>query len=398
MTALYAAPPCLWAAVDLQLRPVVSPVEAGTTIEIGLYAVSDDDTDQDYSVVDVILQWDARSLELIGAVDNGSLGSRFISGFPPDDLLGGLNVTHRDGDALYQTALFVLSSATPSGVLITTFRFIARAAADSTVISIVDTLGGFSSSRVIRPVAELVTGQLGTATVSVTADVRLSVMDLVVPAGRVADILVSGSIQDQEAFGIQVILELEPRPDVVGALSFTLAPPVDITQLEDPWSFLGIFTPFDTDLAGENPNLNGSLLDNGSTFKEFTTFEGEVASYPIISDMGTRGTWDVRMCVDACNTIGDKSHWVSLDGLITSLRFGVVRVVALGDGDGDGSVVVKDFSDLQICYTGDVGPLAVPAYPLTGEPPCRVYDFDGDGDIGTDDLAAFTAEMSNPAP
>ena len=51
--------------VNLELRPVEPPVRVGDVVEIGLYAVSDDQTDQIVRGMQVILQWDPVHLGLV---------------------------------------------------------------------------------------------------------------------------------------------------------------------------------------------------------------------------------------------------------------------------------------------------------------------------------------------
>ncbi len=113
------------AAVDLELRPGPQPVPVGSVVDIGLFAVSDDGTDQALSGLDVLLTWDPMQLELSEAVNDGPHVWGFVFGFPPDSLLDGLNDSLLDGDALFQAASFSATAATAEGLLVATLRFIA---------------------------------------------------------------------------------------------------------------------------------------------------------------------------------------------------------------------------------------------------------------------------------
>ena len=90
--------------------------------------------------------------------------------------------------------------------------------------------------------------------------------------------------------------------------------------------------------------------------------------------------------------------WSSWENVLTTMRHGVLKVVEGGDGDGNSLIDVRDFSELQACFTGPVGPTDPPAYSLAPTPPCGVYDFDGDGDIDEDDYASFEAVLMGPSP
>ncbi len=53
---------------------------------------------------------------------------------------------------------------------------------------------------------------------------------------------------------------------------------------------------------------------------------------------------------------------------------------ASGDTEGNGSVDLDDFADLEACLLGPNGGLG------TG---CECFDFDNDNDVDLDDFAAF---------
>jgi len=158
--------------IDLEWRPDVQTVTEGETVNIGLYAVSDDETDQCIAAMDVILAWDPDYLELEGVDDNGPY-EWLVSGFPDDSGLDGLNDTWLDGDALY-TAWAQLGDpayATPEGLLVTTFQFeaLAKTPVCGTELTIPEEYGQYTKTRIFD--CEIpnydVHGTLGSAVVKI---------------------------------------------------------------------------------------------------------------------------------------------------------------------------------------------------------------------------------------
>jgi hypothetical protein len=162
------------ANIDLEWRPETQTVLVGSTVSIGLYAVSDDpDSSQSIAAMDVILNWDPDFLMLVGNVDNGPYDWSF-SGFQDDSGLDGLNDTWLDGDALY-TAHAQLGGdpawATPEGLLVTTFQFTALAETSATILSIPESAGQYTETAVYDgfiPGLD-VHGELGTAMVTIVS-------------------------------------------------------------------------------------------------------------------------------------------------------------------------------------------------------------------------------------
>jgi hypothetical protein len=279
-----------------------------------------------------------------------------------------------------------------------TLEFDALATTDATEIAIPASLGPRSPTRVFGTggANEDVTGTLGAIEMGVASEARLSVADLTIPAGRVDALVVSGEIAGEETAGVTIVLELVPRPGAVGSLEFTPAPPTDITQAEDPWPGMGLFVAYDTDENNEgSPLLNGSTKDNGTSIPSSLTFSGPLVRFPVRSAEEARGVWDVKPFY--FNEAVPEYFWSSWEGVHTGLLHGTVTVVALGDGDGDEAIGVRDFSDLQVCFTGAVGPVDPPAY-AAAPAPCGVYDFDDDGDVDGEDYLAFNAALSGPVP
>ncbi|MCH7592334.1 MAG: hypothetical protein IH989_06110 [Planctomycetes bacterium] len=183
--ALSALPAMTHADINLELRVSSSTVSVGDTVEVGLYAVSDAETDQTFSAVDVILHWDPSVLRLDGKIDNGFGWSS--STFPCDGCLGKLNfdcccqqtvcdpaysgLPANDGVALYQAWQFSgpFPEATLGGTLITSIVFAAIGRAAATEIRILDAAGNTSTTRVLNGPAENLTGALGSLLLESTA-------------------------------------------------------------------------------------------------------------------------------------------------------------------------------------------------------------------------------------
>lgn len=167
---LLAVAPEAQALIDLEWRPACQTVDPGQPVEIGLYAVSDDLTDQSMAAMDVIINWDNEVMQLTGVNNTGPYVWAF-SGFPDDSGLDGLNNTWDNGVALYSAfaQLGVPAYATPDGLLVTTFQFSTTAQPGFNWLRILTAVGQYSSSRVFDgtvPGLE-VQGGLGRATVGV---------------------------------------------------------------------------------------------------------------------------------------------------------------------------------------------------------------------------------------
>ncbi|MCZ6652838.1 MAG: hypothetical protein O7D91_07410, partial [Planctomycetota bacterium] len=131
------------ADINLEFRPPSQSVLIGDTVNIGLYAVSDDETDQLLAAAQVIISWDPSFLQLLGIDGTGAV-PLLSSGFPSNDPFN-LNevVPPQDGDGLH-VALAPLGNpvpTTPEGVLLTTFQFLALADTPQTPVDIMDSGG-----------------------------------------------------------------------------------------------------------------------------------------------------------------------------------------------------------------------------------------------------------------
>ncbi|NOT01415.1 MAG: hypothetical protein HOP29_12390 [Phycisphaerales bacterium] len=74
----------------------------------------------------------------------------------------------------------------------------------------------------------------------------------------------------------------------------------------------------------------------------------------------------------------------------------VIRIGTPGDCTNDHAVGSADFGGLQSCFTGPVGPVDPPAYPIALPSCCPAFDFDIDGDIDLFDLSAFVNSTDQP--
>ncbi len=398
------------AAVNLELRPSLQSVAPGMPVEITLVAFWDGFGESEFTIVDAALTWDPTVLALEGpAVPTGAHTWSFMFGFLLDSLRDGLNADcgsdlycdpfteapFNDGDAFFQASSFSKAGATEGGLPIATFKFRALVETPLTAVVIEEMLGlSPSSTKVMNGLHANgltdVTGTLQDADITIAAPPTLSVADVTVAVGRTAYVVVSGGIRNDNVLGIEVLLELVPRAESIGAVEFTVAD--DILQFDDPWPVVGTFQAFDIDLSG-SPLLNGSIEDNGTFVSTPVAFSGDLAGYPLFASADAEGVWDVVL-----STTEGESRWSLQTVTPTELDHGTVSVVDLGDGDGSGRIDLRDAAEFQACYTGFAVPAAQPAYSLEPALRCSVYDFDDDGDLDEDDHRAFFMAMSGPIP
>lgn len=114
------------ASINLEFRPVNPVVLPGQQVDVGLYAVSDDQTNQLLSAIQMIFTWQPFHLTLMGVNGTGAPPLTY-SGFPTSGHFG-LNElpVPQDGDGFYLALSFTPVAATPLGTLITTFNFTAQ--------------------------------------------------------------------------------------------------------------------------------------------------------------------------------------------------------------------------------------------------------------------------------
>lgn len=180
--ALSAPPATTHASINLELRVSSSTVRVGAPVEVGVYAVSDDETDQPFRFLQVMIGWDADALRLIEFVANGIVWQGFTQDdcefdrlsnelCPPNNgCLSADGVPCNDGDARLDA--FNLSAdefATPEGVLTTTIVFQAIGPASSARVWLIPIAGPVSETKVLAndPANPNVTGTLGELFVSI---------------------------------------------------------------------------------------------------------------------------------------------------------------------------------------------------------------------------------------
>ena len=157
--------------ISLEWRPASQSVVVGDTINIELYAVSDDSVDDEISVMDVILEWDPSFMSLQGLDNNGPYN--WLSSSFPATAIGGLNPDYSDGDATYTArSQFIPPSAiaTPGGLLVTTVQFLALAETPGTMLTIPESKG-LAETSVIGDIPGFdVHSSLGSAMVTITPE------------------------------------------------------------------------------------------------------------------------------------------------------------------------------------------------------------------------------------
>jgi hypothetical protein len=140
--------------IDLELRCTTPSVGVGDTIDVGIYAVGQDEP---FCLLCCLLEWSESKLRLTGAQHGGSFppdGSStgegwMFQGFPPDVGSDQVNNLHDAGVADYQAwaDMSGFPVATPGGLLIDTLHFEALAAG-AAEIEIPCTLGNHAVSAV----------------------------------------------------------------------------------------------------------------------------------------------------------------------------------------------------------------------------------------------------------
>jgi hypothetical protein len=120
-------------------------------------------------------------LKVDEVVANGPHSWSFVFGFLSDEFLDGLNadcgkdvfcdpytgVPFNDGNALYQAASFAEATATVDGLRVATFLFTALDGTPGTDVVIEESLGVFSTTKVLRPGNINVTGNLAGTTATI---------------------------------------------------------------------------------------------------------------------------------------------------------------------------------------------------------------------------------------
>lgn len=379
--------------VELTWRTQTPQAGVGATLDVQLFARSTTAVPEAISGLDAIVTWDPASLDLLKA-EPSDPSAWLLAGLFNDAAADGLNNTYADGNAYFQalSQFTTPAMATPAGLSVANFRFRALGPSGEAEVHVERTLGGATRSRVFQfgAVNSDILTSLGNVSVKVLAKASLASSEVSLVAGRRAEAWAYGALDGGMTFGATVMLQLVPLPGAAGVVEFTAAPPVDVSQAGDPWPGFGTFTPYDTNAPGVGAKLNGSVDDNGVFVPVMTTYDGALSAFPLEASADAAGDWAVRLAT----TAGD-SHW---EGIATSLESGVVRIVDPGDGDGDSFVDLRDFSELQNCFTAAVKPGGGQAFSLEPRRRCGVYDFDDDGDIDGSDVLSLEAALMGSAP
>jgi len=142
LTALFA-PAAANAEVDLECRPAVQTVQFGDLVQIGLYALDADPNDVDTTAaMDVIIGWDPSVLRL-EPIDTSGSQSWLAIGFLNDPYNINESNPPQDGDAMLTAFAFpgLPVHVSPAGIRVTTLRWTAIRAAESTSIQILESAG-----------------------------------------------------------------------------------------------------------------------------------------------------------------------------------------------------------------------------------------------------------------
>ncbi len=171
--------------VALEWRGVLTEVSVGDTIEVALYAVSEDGTEQSVQALDAIVQWDPLVLAFVEKLDDDPV-TWAVSTFPNDQGLDRLNADcgpdvfcepftefpYSDGEMFLQNfELPPFQVADLDGLFVGTLVFRALTDAVLTEVSLAPTAGKFSFTKVVSgdPLdpGRIITGALGSIAISV---------------------------------------------------------------------------------------------------------------------------------------------------------------------------------------------------------------------------------------
>jgi len=358
--------------VNLELRPVQQTAWLGDVVEVGLYAVSDDETDQMVRGMQVILQWDPVFLRLDEAqplVNNGPY-TWLLSGFFDDSGADGLNDTWEDGNGYYQAAGNFESPAwaTPEGLLVTTFRFNALNPTLATEITILPTLGEYTVTEVFgEQVGEDVVGTLGTTTITVESwgafTVEIQGEMCGVEPGETVTVLVTVSGLVRPINGVQMLVEF------------------DDTVLD-----------FSGAMAGDGA---GSPWDSATV--AFEEVEGGVLTYALVllggeSDQNAVvARLDFVFQPDVVPSVGIVQLLTQMPPLLTKFTASGTAITVIPElGE---PVTIASPGDLDFDEDVDLADLAMllSNYGTTSGAVYEDGDMDCDGDVDLSDLAALLA-------
>jgi hypothetical protein len=136
--------------VNVELRTVEDSVAVGGTANVGVYLVSDNDSDQYVAAAEIVFTWEPQYLQLLG-VD--TTGGPPLMGFPPFPQSVPLNEADppQDGNGMYMALAYggLPVAAPPEGTLLTTFQFEGVAETSGTLVDVVASMADPAGTTVI---------------------------------------------------------------------------------------------------------------------------------------------------------------------------------------------------------------------------------------------------------
>lgn len=160
------------AGVDLVLKPTFQVVQVGESVDLGLYALSSNESDWPISGMDVVVLYDPTRLHFYNLTSMGAPYNWLQNGFfwpSPDNINDDLS----DGQMMYTAwaQLGVPAVAPGNGLLVTTFQFQAQAEGCGEYVAVVPAWGTSATTRVFDGTTPNhdVTGNLGAAKILVVS-------------------------------------------------------------------------------------------------------------------------------------------------------------------------------------------------------------------------------------
>lgn len=127
--------------INIELRPATSAVDVNTNVNIGLYFVSDSKDPQLTIAADIVFGWDNTKLQFLGIDNTG--GASVMSSYLPERQPLNEALIPQDGNGFYQMLgnLGEPLPVSPSGTLMTTFKFKSLSTSGVATFSILPSAG-----------------------------------------------------------------------------------------------------------------------------------------------------------------------------------------------------------------------------------------------------------------
>ncbi|MCP4248335.1 MAG: hypothetical protein GY778_14910, partial [bacterium] len=304
------------------------------------------------------------------AVNNNGPYAWLPSGFFDDSGGDGLNNTFDDGLAYYPAAGNFQSPAlaTPEGLLVTTFQFLALQETTGTIVDILPSLGQQTTTQVFGDLpGEDVTGSLGSS--GSVALVDWGVLATAAPGAAcgvepvdTVTVLLSVSELVLPINGVQALIQYDEN-----VLSFVSIAPGD--GASSPWNSATVVFE----------DLGGAIAYAVILLGSGTDVDAVVARIDFIYHPGaTPHAADVQLIPEATPLLTKLTLASTGVTVIPDLQ-GPVVIARPGDWDTDGDIDLMDHAGFFSCLGGP---------DVTGLPPdcCRI-DFDRDDDVDLVDFA-----------